>query len=361
MTLARLTRSRGPLALALFAGAAASGLLGACTPKNPLAASPSVQVAAGETTDGAVAVSRWAEAYAKSPQDPRVAVGYARALKGIGSKDKAFDVLKTAHQRDRDNAELASELGRLALDIGRLEVAKASLEAAEAQGARDWRTLSAQGTLAAKQGQHGAAQHYYLAALQQKPDAVSVINNLALSYALDGKADKAASLLRKTVAAGNADRRVRQNLALVLGLDGKFDEARQLAAVDMPAANAQASMSYLRNMVSAPGNVAALEDGEALGDEPLGAGEWQPYAEESEPARQAATANASAPVSVWKANTISVEPAPGAVAAQVATLAPSEGGSTTVAKSPPKPKTQAPTPVTPTVPAEPAVFRATVE
>ena len=119
----------GPLALALFAGAAASGLLGACTPKNPLAASPSVQVAAGETTDGAVAVSRWAEAYAKSPQDPRVAVGYARALKGIGSKDKAFDVLKTAHQRDRDNVELASELGRLALDIGRLEVAKASLEA----------------------------------------------------------------------------------------------------------------------------------------------------------------------------------------------------------------------------------------
>ena len=355
MAFGRLTRFRGSLGLALLASAAASGMLGACTPKNPLAAPPSAQFAAGETTDGAMAVTRWAEAYAKSPQDPRVALGYARALKGIGSKDKAFDVLKTAHQRDRNNGELASELGRLALDMGRLDVAKASLEAAEAQGSRDWRTLSAQGTLHAKQGEHGAAQQYYLAALQQEPDAVSVINNLALSYALDGKADKAASLLRKTVAAGNADRRVRQNLALVLGLDGKFDEARQLASVDMPAANAQASMSYLRNMVSAPGNVAALD--EAAG-EPLGGDDWQPYAEESGPSAKAATANAGAPVSVWKANATAADES--AETARVATLEPSQGGSTTVVKTPPKPKAQAPAPAL-IPPAQPAVFRATVE
>jgi Flp pilus assembly protein TadD len=357
MSFGRLTRFRGSLGLALLASAAASGMLGACTPKNPLAAPPSVQFATGETSDGAMAVTRWAEAYAKSPQDPRVALGYARALKGIGSKDKAFDVLKTAHQRDRNNGELASELGRLALDMGRLDVAKASMEAAEAQGSRDWRTLSAQGTLHAKQGEHGAAQQYYLAALQQEPDAVSVINNLALSYALDGKADKAASLLRKTVAAGNADRRVRQNLALVLGLDGKFDEARQLASVDMPAANAQASMSYLRNMVSAQGNVAALD--EAAGGEPLGGDDWQPYAEESGTRPKAATANAAAPVSAWKANATAADES--AETALVATLEPLQGGSTTVVKTPPKPKAQAPGPAPMTPPAQPAVFRATVE
>ena len=47
-----------------------------------------------------------------------MALGYARALKGIGSKDKAFDVLKTVNQRDRNNGEL----GRLALDMGTLDV-----------------------------------------------------------------------------------------------------------------------------------------------------------------------------------------------------------------------------------------------
>ena len=58
---------------------------------------------------------------------------------------------------------------------------------------------------------------------------MSVTNNLALAYALDGKADKAEELLRKAVASGHEDKRVRQNLALVLGLQGKFDEARQVA------------------------------------------------------------------------------------------------------------------------------------
>jgi Flp pilus assembly protein TadD len=264
-----------------------------------------------------------------------MALGYARALKGIGSKDQAFEVLQTAYRRDRDNGEIASELGRLALDMGRLDVAKASLQTAEAKGVSDWRTLSAQGTLHAKQGKHASAQHYYLAALKQEPDAVSVINNLALSYALDGKADKAAALLQKTVDAGKGDKRVRQNLALVLGLEGKFDEARHLAAVDMPAENAQASMSYLRNMLSTPGKVASLDgDGDA---KPLQGEEWQPYAEEKEPTRNA-TAQVAPEVSRASG------PAQEASAAKVATLTPPQGGSTIVVKSPPKPKTQAPTP-----------------
>ena len=351
----RSPRSRRSLVFALFAAVAASGPLGACTTKDPLVP-PSTRLARGETND-AVAVTQWAQAYAKNPQDPRMALGYARALKSIGSKDKAFEVLKTAQQRDRNNGTIASELGRLALDMGRLDVAKASLETAEAQGMRDWRTLSAQGTLHAKQGKHAAAQQYYLAALQQEPDAVSVINNLALSYALDGKSDKAVSLLKKAVDAGRADRRVRQNLALVLGLEGKFEEARQVASVDMPAADAQASMSYLRNMVSAPGKVATLDGDEA---EPLG-DDWQPYAEEDAPVRApVARASATQPVTVWTAEATTIEEkAPNAEPAKVATLEPSGGGSTTVAKSKPKVQTPAPTPLTP--PAEPAVFRAPIE
>ena len=336
------------LALALLVTAAAAALLGACTTRNSLTP-PSAQLVDGGA-DGVGAVRRWAQAYARSPRDPRMALGYARVLKSIGSKDQAFEVLKTAYQRDRDNGEIASELGRLALDMGRLDVAKASLQTAEAEGVSDWRTLSAQGTLHAKQGDHAAAQQYYLAALKQEPDAVSVINNLALSYALDGKADKAAALLQKTVAAGKADKRVRQNLALVLGLEGKFDEARKLASVDMPPANAQASMSYLRNMLSAPGKVATLDrdDSEA---KPLQGDDWQPFAAEQEPVTKAAAQ--SAPEVSQASN-----PAQDASPARVATLTPSEGGSTIVVKSPPKPEAQAPASTAPTAPAQPAASKA---
>ena len=130
---------------------------------------------------------------------------------------------------------------------------------AEAQGVKDWKTLSAQGTLRAKQGQHAEAQQYFLAALQEQPDAVSVINNLALSYALDGKADKSEELLRKAVACGHDDKRVRQNLALVLGLQGKFDEARKVASTDMTEEEAKSNMAYLRNMLSSPAQFAATK------------------------------------------------------------------------------------------------------
>jgi hypothetical protein len=163
--------------------------------------------------------------------------------------------------------------------MNRLDIAQQTLKVAEAQGVKDWKTLSAQGTLRAKRGQHAEAQQYFLAALQEQPDAVSVINNLALSYALDGKANKSEELLRKAVAGGQGDKRVRQNLAMVLGLQGKFEEARQVASVDMTEQEAKSSMAYMRNMLANPTQFAAAKPGtDDSGDD------WQPYAANAAPA-----------------------------------------------------------------------------
>ncbi len=233
------SKPHGPrrrLALALLATTAMAALLGGCSSSDKLfsklgaSSSDEVQLSAA---DAAGAVSQWGSAYLKNPSDPRMALGYAKSLKAIGSRDRALEVLKTAYQQNTANGEIAAELGRLALDMGQLDIAAVSLKTADAQGIRDWKTLSAQGTLHAKKGEYAEAQQYFLASLQVEPEAVSVINNLALAYALDGKADKSEELLRKAVASGHEDKRVRQNLALVLGLQGKFDEAREVASVDM--------------------------------------------------------------------------------------------------------------------------------
>ena len=146
---------------------------------------------AGDPQANAAATAQWAAAYAKKPQDPKLALGYARALRAVGSKDRAMQVMQAAFEANQANGELAAEFGRLALDVGRLDIAKYTLQVAEAQGVHDWKTLSALGTLHAKAGEHSEAQRYFLAALKAQPDAISVTNNLALSYALDGKADKA--------------------------------------------------------------------------------------------------------------------------------------------------------------------------
>ena len=289
---------RRAMVLALLATTAVAALLGGCTQTGlPFARSSNeTKLSAAEAVG---AISQWSAAYAKKPQDPKMALGYAMALKAIGSRDRALDILIAGYRANADNAEIAAELGRLALDMGRLDIAVQTLKVAEAKGVRDWKTLSAQGTLRAKQGQYAEAQQYYLAALQEQPDAVSVINNLALSYALDGKADKSEELLRKAVASGHDDKRVRQNLALVLGLQGKFEEARQVASVDITDQEAKSNLSYLRNMLSSPTQFAAAKPG-ADGD---AGDDWQPFAAKDANGKSSKSADAT-PVAAPKVQTV---------------------------------------------------------
>jgi Flp pilus assembly protein TadD len=282
-------RARRRFAFALLTTTAAAVLLGGCAQISLPFSRDDPKLS---TTDAVGAVAKWSAAYAKKPEDPKMAIGYAQELKAIGSRDQALEVLIAGYRTNPDNGELASELGRLALDMGRLEIASQTLKVAEAKGARDWKTLSAQGTLRAKQGKYAKAQQYFLAALQEQPDAVSVINNLALSYALDGKAEKSEELLRKAVASGHDDKRVRQNLALVLGLQGRFEEARKIASVDMTEQEATASLAYLRDMLSSPTQFAAAKPANGGGDD-----DWMPFAagEDNTTSKTAAVAPPPAP------------------------------------------------------------------
>jgi Flp pilus assembly protein TadD len=324
------------MALLLLATTAAAALLGGCNQMSlPFAKSEESKLGA---TDSIGAIAQWSAAYAKKPEDPKIALGYAAALKAIGSRDKALEILTASYRADPTNGEVAAELGRLALDMGRPEIASQTLQVAEERGIKDWKTLSAQGTLRAKQGRHAEAQQYFLAALQQQPDAVSVINNLALSYALDGKAGKAEELLQKAVASGHDDKRVRQNLALVLGLQGKFDDARKVASLDMSDQEAKSNMTYLRNMLSNPTQFAEATDN---GSSREGGEDWQPFGSagpSSAPASKSAAAPAPKPAMLVVQTTQQIEPPsvtkPGKPAEATAPATTTQAKSTKVAGTP---------------------------
>jgi len=291
----RLPRSRRSMALALLATTAVALVLGGCNQTGPFARlSGEPKLAAADEIG---AISQWSAAYAKNPEDAKNALGYAMALKSLGSRDRAVEVLTAGYRANPDNGEVAAELGRLALDMGRIDIASQTLKVAEAQGVKDWKTLSAQGTLRAKQGKHAEAQQYYLAALKEQPDAVSVINNLALSYALDGKAGQSEELLRKAVAGGQGDKRVRQNLAMVLGLQGKFEEARQVASVDMTEQDAKSSMAYMRNMLSNSTQLAAAKPRSDDG----ASDDWRPFASNDAASSAVTTPSAAPKVQLVKA------------------------------------------------------------
>ncbi len=251
----------------LIVTTAAAALLGGCnkTGGNGLIrangmALPSVDSASlsGDQSNRAK-VGQWAAAYSKNPSDPKMVLGYAYALKATGNKQQAMTVLNNGFRSNPGNGEIAAQLGRVALEVGRADVAQQALSVAQKEGVDDWRTLSAQGTLLAKQGNHAGAQRYFQAALKKNPNSTSVINNLALSYALDGKAKESESLLRQAVASGTPDKRVRQNLALVLGLQGKFNEATQVASVGTSKQEANQNVAYLRQMLNQPTQVASAE------------------------------------------------------------------------------------------------------
>jgi Flp pilus assembly protein TadD len=283
-----MAQARRSMVLALLATTSLATALGGCNQTGMFSRSSEPKLAAADQIG---AVTQWSAAYAKNPQDPKMALGYASALKAIGSRDRAMGVLTAAYSAHQNNGEIAAELGRLALELNRLDIAQQTLKVAEAQGVKDWKTLSAQGTMHAKRGEYAEAQQYFLAALQEQPDSVSVINNLALSYALDGKADKSEELLRKAVAGGKGDKRVRQNLAMVLGLQGKFEEARQVASVDMTEQEAKSRMAYMRNMLANSSQYAAAAPGDANGS----GDDWQPYAANDAPAAKSVAAAPVAP------------------------------------------------------------------
>jgi Flp pilus assembly protein TadD len=185
------------------------------------------------------------------PPDARAAIAYARALRERGDAVQAMAHLdETAQVWPADRA-LIKERGLLALELGKMHKAEELLQQAQDPSAPDWRVHSALGTVLANRGQQREAQAQFARALALAPDHPAILNNLALSYALDGKAREAEELLRKAEKNPGSKPQVRQNLALVLGLGGKYDEAERVAAAVLPPAKASANVGYLRMLAEA--------------------------------------------------------------------------------------------------------------
>lgn len=200
-------------------------------------------------TDLQKATAHWAKAYQKSPQDIKAAMAYAKNLKAMGEKAQAFAVLQQTAQFHAGNKELASEYGRLALELDQISLAAQLLEYADDPTNPDWRVISARGAALAKQGKYKDAVLHLERAQKLAPAQMSVMNNLALAYTMNGEAAKAEDLLRQAVNTGDASAKTKQNLALVLGLQGKYDEATQMDSTAVASDTAKANTALLKQIV----------------------------------------------------------------------------------------------------------------
>lgn len=246
---------------------ASSLTLGACSGiTNPFdfasvtekpAAKSDVATGALPQTELQKATEYWGKKYEAEPKNPQLAINYVRNLKALNAKEQALQVIQQAYGLNPGHKGIASEYGRLALEMEQISVAEKLLAQADDPVAPDWKTISARGTVLAKQSKYRDAIPFFERALALAPTQPSLLNNLALAYAMDGQADKAEPLLRQAAQDNTADPKVARNLSLVLGLQGKSDEAKSVLVRAAPVADANEDVALVKQMVGATASAQA--------------------------------------------------------------------------------------------------------
>lgn len=202
-----------------------------------------------------------------SPTDVSKGLAYADGLEAMGQKREALAVYQKLTEAEPSNGKLAGIYGRKLMLAGQVDQAIPILEGAEQKGDKDWRVMSALGSAYDQKGLYQKAREQYAKALAADPENLAVMNNLAMSYALEGNLKQAEAELRKADAMprSKTEPRIRQNLALVVGLQGRFDEATTLAQQDLPADQVQENMAYLKKMLSQPNTWQQISSGATQG------------------------------------------------------------------------------------------------
>lgn len=200
------------------------------------------------------ALAALGEKWQSKPTDVNRGLAYANGLESVGQNNEALAVYKKLSDADPANVTLAGLYGRKLVAAGRPDDAIPVLEGAEQKGDADWKVMSALGSAYDQTGLYDKARQQYAKALAADPQNLQIMNNLAMSYALQGDLKQAEAELRKCDAlpGSKAEPRIRQNLALVIGLQGRFEEASKIAQQDLPPEQVQENMAYLKKMLSQP-------------------------------------------------------------------------------------------------------------
>lgn len=190
--------------------------------------------AAANRADPLTRANFWAKENLKDGEDLTVSLEFARALREIGSEDRAVDVLSRALIVHPESVDALMLLGRIQMARGDILTAAQAFQRStdlEPTRAEAWAAL---GTTYDRQGQHRLAQTLYQKALEIEPARTTTLTNYGLSLVLTGDLAGAEDKLRMAASNPDANARVTENLALVLGLQGRFDEMKTVSRTAAP-------------------------------------------------------------------------------------------------------------------------------
>lgn len=201
--------------------------------------------------DYASAVGHYRAALAGKESHRAATLGLARVLRYTGEVKEANDLMRAAVARDGADGEFQLEMGRLQVALDRHEEALGFLDRAVELRPDDWHGHSVRGIALDYLGRYDVAQQSYRRALELAPDHPTVVNNLALSLAQEGRLEEAVTTLETASRHPAATVQVRQNLALLKALQGDVAAAERGALRDLPPDMARHNAEFYRRLAEA--------------------------------------------------------------------------------------------------------------
>lgn len=240
------------------------------------------EIAAANRADPLTKANFWAKEHSKDPENLEVAMTFAKALRAIGSNERAIEVLSQVLVVHPGEPDLLMDLGRALSANGNVLGSARAFERATRLAPERAETWAAFGTALDKLERHNDAQSAYQQALMLEPNRTSTLTNYGLSLALSGDLIGAEEKLREAAAQPDADLRVTENLALVLGLQGRYDEMAEISGRHAPKSVVEKNTELLRGMLSPVRSwedLAASDGGEAPSAAPSARVDDEPLAE----------------------------------------------------------------------------------
>ncbi len=190
-----------------------------------LATAAADAMAQGKTNEAFVSYEKL---YQRDSRNPDVAVNYAQLLRRTGKADQAVKVLGPyAEGKGKTSSRtplpmLKNEYAAALIETGKFDAAEKTLRSvltaqADAEFHPDASHLL--GVALDAQGKHAEAEKHFRQALDGwRGDATSVMNNLALNLASQGKFDEALTTLRKAQVMAPAKTEIARNIQIVSDL-----------------------------------------------------------------------------------------------------------------------------------------------
>ncbi len=206
----------------------------------------------GGDFQSALALFRRASGLAPQELPPLIAIGEVSYR--LGLYDQAARAYERAIAIAPDDLTSHSGLGKTLIALDRPQQAVPHFETVIGLAADRYGGYNGLGVALDMLGRHGLAQGQYRKGLAVAPRTLSVLNNLALSLAIDGKFDEATALLSPFQDDPRAGAPLRQNMALIYGLAGQEKKAAAIASRDLAEGDVVNNLKFYKRLRAMTGN-----------------------------------------------------------------------------------------------------------